>query len=136
MNTNSTCLTQATCRHHQRSCEAVIESFTSENFAVQNHVTFYDGSLLRLVLKMWLFGDSPWLLLHVSSNKSNTFRSLDSLTVSHIIQAEKAAVAIQRNWRRRMAVRRRAMNRILAVVRGKQGHNRALRMRELQDYKV
>lgn len=34
-----------------------------------------------------------------------------------------------------MAVRRRAINRILAVVRGKQGHNRALRMRELQDYK-
>merc|ERR1712032_1632402 len=35
----------------------------------------------------------------------------------------------------RMAVRRKAINRILAVVRGKQGHNRALRMRELQDYK-
>ena len=35
-----------------------------------------------------------------------------------------------------MAIRRRAINLILAVVRGKQGHNRALRMRELQDYKV
>jgi len=56
-------------------------------------------------------------------------------TTSHFMTAEKAAVAIQRNWRRQMAVRRRAINRILAVIRGKQGHNRALRMRELQDFK-
>ena len=33
-----------------------------------------------------------------------------------------------------MAVRKRAINRILAVIRGKQGHNRALRMREFKEY--
>merc|ERR1712032_1440869 len=58
-----------------------------------------------------------------------------SETTTHFMTAEKAAISIQRNWRRRMAIRRRAINLILAVVRGKQGHNCALRMRELQDYK-
>ena len=35
-----------------------------------------------------------------------------------------------------MAVRKRAINLILAVIRGKQGHNRALRKRELNVFKV
>merc|ERR1712100_86092 len=53
-------------------------------------------------------------------------------TSMKLLTGERAAIAIQRNWRRRVVTRRRAINRILAVVRGKQGRNRALRMRELK----
>jgi hypothetical protein len=53
----------------------------------------------------------------------------------HTETGVKAAALIQRNWRIKAKIRKRAVNHLLAVIRGKQGRNRALRMRELQFYK-
>merc|ERR1711907_210154 len=79
--------------------------------------------------------DKSKLPVLVSDTKQNAKLNTSMVeTTTRIKTVDKAALTIQRNWRRRLAVRRRAVNRIIAVIRGKQGHNRALRMRELNAF--
>merc|ERR1712048_90403 len=65
--------------------------------------------------------DKSELPVFVSATKENSKSNISMVeTTTRIKTVDKAALTIQRNWRRRLAVRRRAVNRIIAVIRGKQ----------------